>query len=105
MTNDEIRQDLLQLLEAETPGIWLLSYSIWGLLRRNHPDTADYLLQECGEAIGKAGGHPYGPISKISRLLANTTGVERQEVYTKGFVVEGIPASGGSLAIFRLTRA
>ncbi len=101
MELDEIREEWLTILR-EHGDRWWMSYSLWFRLS----DVARRVLEAGhGTAIGKGGGHPYGPISHISKLLYHTDGVEREHLETRGVSAhnetEEIEASGERTAIFR----
>lgn len=97
MELDEIREELLTILR-EHRDRWWMSYSLWFGLS----DVARRALEaDHGTAIGKDGGHPYGPISHISRLLYYTDEVDREYLETRGVSVRGREASGDRTAIFR----
>ncbi len=97
MESDEIREELLTILR-EYDDRWWMSYSLWFRLS----DVARRALEaDHGTAIGKDGGHSYGPIPHISKLLYNTDGVKCKHLETRGVSVRGTEASGDRTAIFR----
>lgn len=98
--DEQVLEHLLQILRRGH-NRWWLSYSLWPLLTG---EEQDHLGRVSGTARGKRGGHPDGPIRRISLMLRR--GVVRERVArdyldTRRMWVGDMEVSGDRTAIFR----
>ncbi len=99
--DEHVQEKLLRILRDQ-PDRWWLPYSLWKSLSREERAS---LEREHGNAVGKGGGHNYGPISAISQMLAAEAragrSVEVDKLESNDLSVGETAASGNPTAIFR----
>lgn len=98
--DEQVLNHLLQILRRGH-NRWWLSYSLWPHLT---DEEQAHLEQVSGTARGKRGGHPDGPIRRISLMLrrqAVRDRVARDYLETRGVWVDDMEVSGRRTAIFR----
>jgi hypothetical protein len=99
--DEHVREELRRILSDQRDR-WWLPYSLWKSLS---DEARTSLEREHGNAVGKGGGHQYGPASAISQTLAAEAragrGIEVDKLESNGLSVGETAVSGNPTAIFR----
>jgi hypothetical protein len=90
----------------ERPDWYWLAYQVYERLVEVDPATVDLLRQEFGNAVGKGGGHHFGPAVAIAQCLGTWPEcVDVKHINARGLRINEIEASGEEKGIFRWLNA